>query len=206
MHVVVLLAKALPAAQWCVDYIGQAEESKPLIIFAHHIDIQESIEAHLKEMLPRLRISKINGGVSPKKRQDIVDRFQDGGCDVLLATTVAAKEGLTLTAADTVVFVEREWVPAWEEQAEDRVNRIGQDADTVWAVYLSVSGTIDERFDRIVEEKRQVVRSILDGGEIGEERAGIAKALLEAMVEAGDIPASMLSAHIPKTHTGEEEE
>lgn len=179
--------KALPAAQWCVDYIGQAEESKPLIIFAHHIDIQESIEAHLKEMLPRLRISKINGGVSPKKRQDIVDRFQDGGCDVLLATTVAAKEGLTLTAADTVVFVEREWVPAWEEQAEDRVNRIGQDADTVWAVYLTIDGTIDEKFNAIIEDKRANIKAILDGGEVGE-RTSISVQLLQAMVDGGELP------------------
>ena len=111
--------------------------------------------------------------------------------DGLICSTIAAKEGLTLTAADTVVFIEREWVPGWEEQAEDRVNRIGQDSDTVWATYLSVAGTIDERFDRIVEEKRKIVGAVLDGGEVGE-RMGIAMALLESMVEAGEIPASML--------------
>tara|TARA_R110002074_G_scaffold114680_1_gene245154 strand:- start:426 stop:3134 length:2709 start_codon:yes stop_codon:yes gene_type:complete len=184
--------KALPAAQWCVDYIEQAEESKPLIIFAHHIDVQESIEKHLKSSLPTLRISKINGGVNAKARQDIVDEFQDGKCDVLLATTVAAKEGLTLTAADTVVFVEREWVPGWEEQAEDRVNRIGQDADTVWAVYLTVDGTIDEKFSTIIEDKRANIKAILDGGEVGE-RTNISVQLLQAMVDGGELPANTMS-------------
>lgn len=184
--------KALPAAQWCVDYIEQAEETKPLIIFAHHIDVQESIEKHLKSSLPTLRISKINGGVNAKARQDIVDEFQDGKCDVLLATTVAAKEGLTLTAADTVVFVEREWVPGWEEQAEDRVNRIGQDADTVWAVYLTVDGTIDEKFSTIIEDKRANIKAILDGGEVGE-RTNISLQLLQAMVDGGELPANTMS-------------
>ena len=109
----------------------------------------------------------------------------------MICSTVAAKEGLTLTRADTVAFIEREWSPAWEEQAEDRVNRIGQDAETVHAVYLSVTGTIDEKFNAVVEEKRAVIQSILDGGD-AVERKGIAKALLQSMVDAGDIPAEML--------------
>ena len=91
-----------------------------------------------------------------------------------------------------MLFIEREWSPAWEEQAEDRVNRIGQDSDTVWATYLSVAGTIDEKFDRIVEAKRQDIKAVLDGGDIIE-REGIAKALLEAMVEAGELPEDMLT-------------
>ena len=103
------------------------------------------------------------------------------------------------------MILEREWVSGWEEQAEDRINRIGQDAETVWAVYLSVAGTIDERFDRIVEEKRKVVSAVLDGGDIGEERDGIATALLQAMIDAGDIPADILwDGEKPKSH-GEEE-
>ena len=110
---------------------------------------------------------------------------------MLVCSTVAAKEGLTLTAADTVLFVEREWVPGWEEQAEDRVNRIGQDAETVHAIYLSVANTIDEKFDAVIEEKRKVVQAILDGGEVGK-RDGIAKSLLKSMVEAGDVPKTML--------------
>ena len=191
---------------WMADYYDAND--KPLVVFHHHKDVGQALVEGLQQdkRFNGKRFATITGGVSAEKRQAHVDAFQAGKLDGLICSTIAAKEGLTLTRADTVVFIEREWVSGWEEQAEDRVNRIGQDSDTVWATYLSVSGTIDERFDRIVEEKRQVVSSILDGGEIGEERAGIAKALLEAMVEAGDIPASMLSAHIPKTHTGEEEE
>jgi hypothetical protein len=96
------------------------------------------------------------------------------------------------------------------------VNRIGQDADTVWATYLSVVGTIDEHFDRIVEAKREVTSAVLDGTTNEETREGIATALIQAMVESGDLPAEMLNdigiaktAKVvqPKSHTtGDEDE
>lgn len=150
------------------------------------------------------RWGKITGGVNAKKRQELVEQFQSGKLDGLVCSTIAAKEGLTLTAADTVVFIEREWVSGWEEQAEDRVNRIGQDSDTVWATYLSVAGTIDERFDRIVEQKREVVSAILDGGDM-EERQGLALALLQDMIDAGELPADMLQdIGVAKSHFEEE--
>jgi len=187
-------------ARWGIDY--HSTTGKPLIIFTHHRDVQEMVTdelqaAHAKltkaerASFGALTIDYINGSVSPEKRQAAVERFQSGGTQFLVCSTVAAKEGLTLTEADTVVFVEREWVPGWEEQAEDRVNRIGQDAETVHAVYLSVAGTIDEKFNAVVEEKRKIVSAIIDGGEVGK-RDGIAKALLKAMVDAGEMPADML--------------
>jgi SWI/SNF-related matrix-associated actin-dependent regulator 1 of chromatin subfamily A len=116
---------------------------------------------------------------------------------VLVANIQSANMGITLTRADTVVFVERDWTPAVEEQAEDRVNRIGQDADVVHAVYMCVENTIDERFSRIVSQKREVIRGVLDGG-APEERKSLATELLMGMVDAGDIPASMLSDFVGK--------
>ena len=191
-------------ADWVSEYQHQ-NEGKPIIVFYHHKDVGQGLLDLMTDdkRFNHKRWRVIAGGTPAEKRTQYVNQFQAGALDGLLCSTVAAKEGLTLTAADTVVFIEREWVPGWEEQAEDRVNRIGQDSDTVFATYLSVLGTIDEKFDRVVEDKRRTVSAILDGGEIGEERAGIAKALLEAMVEAGDVPADMLK-HVgvgkPKTH------
>ena len=177
--------KVTATANWVREYHDLT--GKPIVVFAHHKDVIEM----LGEALSDEKIGFITGSVSAQKRQQMVDRFQDGNINVLICSTVAAKEGLTLTEADTVVFVEREWVPGWEEQAEDRVNRIGQDSSTVWANYLSVTGTIDDKFNTVIEAKREVVQAILDGGSI-EERAGIASALLQAMVDAGELPKEML--------------
>lgn len=173
-----------------VDWVKEYNEvtGKPIIIFAHHKDVVDSI---IEELKGDLSIGRITGDVSAEKRQDRVEAFQEGKIDVMVCSTVAAKEGLTLTAADTVVFVEREWTPAWEEQAEDRVNRIGQDAETVHAVYLSVAGTIDEKFNAVVEEKRKVIQAVLDGGDVVE-RKGIATALLKSMVDSGELPIDLI--------------
>jgi SWI/SNF-related matrix-associated actin-dependent regulator 1 of chromatin subfamily A len=179
--------KVGPVSEWVLDY--KENNERPIVVFAHHKNVVAPLLSIFK--LKGLRADTITGEVKSERRSDIVDEFQAGNLDVLVCSTLAAKEGLTLTAADTVVFVEREWVPGWEEQAEDRVNRIGQDAETVHALYFTVEGTIDERFNHLIEQKRAVVKAVLDGGdEIS--RSGITRALLQDMVDAGEIDASIL--------------
>jgi|5B_taG_2_1085324.scaffolds.fasta_scaffold05287_3 SWI/SNF-related matrix-associated actin-dependent regulator 1 of chromatin subfamily A len=165
------------AAEWVKQYHNQT--GKPIVIFTHHRDV-------LKRMASKLQrvgnVQTISGDTNSKKRQELVDDFQAGHISVLVCNTIAAKEGITLTAADTVLFIEREWTPTDEEQAEDRIYRIGQESQNVHAVYLSCAGTIDEHFDRVVEEKRAVVKAILDGGNV-EQRKGLVSELVKRMRE-----------------------
>jgi SWI/SNF-related matrix-associated actin-dependent regulator of chromatin subfamily A-like protein 1 len=201
------LLKVSATLNWVAEY-RDITDNKPILIFTHHRDVGNALVEGLSDdkRFTGSNWGRIDGTVKAETRQQLVESFQAGELDGLVCATLAAKEGLTLTAADTVVFIEREWVPGWEEQAEDRVNRIGQDSDTVWATYLSVAGTIDERFDRIVEQKRETVSAILDGGDITE-RKGLAVALLQAMIDAGDLPADMLEyVGVAKSHFEEEEE
>ena len=171
--------------KYAIDWIGQYRDQTkmPLVVFTHHRDVMVMIGEQLKALEQygnTKRINYINGDTSSKRRQELVDDFQAGHIDVLICNTIAAKEGITLTAADTVLFIEREWVPTDEEQAEDRVYRIGQESQHVHAVYISCAGTIDEHFDRVVEQKRQVVKSVLDGGDV-EERKGLVKELVRKL-------------------------
>lgn len=179
------------------EYIEQT--GKPLVVFAHHKDVLSGIASGLSD----LRRGAVTGDMPAQKRQQFVEMFQDGQLDVLLCSTVAAKEGITLTAADTVVFVEREWVPGWEEQAEDRVNRIGQESQSVSAVYLTARDTIDEMFNAVVEAKREVVRAVLDGGDV-DERSSIIGDLLNEMAAKGQIPSGMADALLGKKGKKEE--
>lgn len=185
------MLKVHSACEWVAQYHEQT--GKPVIVYTHHRDVLKRVVDTLNPEF--LRVAVIEGGVNAQKRQAIIEDFQAGNVDVLVANILSANMGITLTKADTVVFVEREWTPAVEEQAEDRVNRIGQDASVVHAVYLCVSNTIDERFSRIVSQKRDVVKGILDGGE-KEQRKALATELLTSMVDAGEIPASMLTDFI----------
>ena len=168
------------ATDWIADYHQQT--GKPIVVFAHHRDVISGLVKQLNavKQYQSMNVDTITGSVSSKNRQDIVDNFQKGEIDVLICNTVAAKEGITLTAADTVLFIEREWVPTDEEQAEDRVYRIGQESQHVHAVYLSIAGTVDEHFDRVVESKRQVVKAVLDGGDM-EQRKGLVSELVKKL-------------------------
>ena len=78
------------------------------------------------------------------------------------------------------VTIEDDYQLLDEEQAEDRVYRIGQESDSVHAVYISCAGTVDEHFDRVVESKRKVVKAVLDGGDV-EERQGLVSELVKKL-------------------------
>jgi SWI/SNF-related matrix-associated actin-dependent regulator 1 of chromatin subfamily A len=159
------------AADWIEQYREQT--GKPIVVFAHHREVVERLAKKVNGKI-------ISGATDSKTRQELVDDFQAGKIGVLVCNTIAAKEGITLTKADTVLFIEREWTPTDEEQAEDRVYRIGQESQHVHAVYLSCVGTIDEHFDRVVEQKRQVVKAVLDGGNV-QQRKGLVSELVKRL-------------------------
>jgi SWI/SNF-related matrix-associated actin-dependent regulator 1 of chromatin subfamily A len=146
------------AAEIMLDY---ADQGVPVLMFAHHKDVLDALETACREN--GVRYGRIDGSVSHEDRGNVVEKFQAGDLDVMLISVLAGGVGITLTRASDVVFVERSWTPAAEEQAEDRVHRIGQ-TDTVNVRYLMVPGTIDEDMDELLEDKRQVIASILDRG------------------------------------------
>lgn len=152
------------AAKYIIDYVEQT--GKQIVVFTHHRDVMDAIATNLKN--PSFTKTEythgiIRGGVSAQERTRLVDEFQRGAIDILLCATVAAKEGITLTNADTVVFVEREWVPGWESQAAHRIRRIGQESSFCRQVFLSVPNSIDEKFDAVVRAKAAVVKAAMDG-------------------------------------------
>ena len=73
--------------------------------------------------------------------------------------------------------MEFEWTPGKHDQAEDRVHRIGQKADSVNALYMIAEGTIDEYFMEIIDTKRGVLSQVLDGKEA--ESVGMLKYLMQ---------------------------
>tara|TARA_Y100000310_G_scaffold329719_1_gene400093 strand:- start:8662 stop:10644 length:1983 start_codon:yes stop_codon:yes gene_type:complete len=171
--------KVTHAVDWAKDYHEQT--GKPLVIFAHHLDIIGNIYTRLVASSNNYRVSKITGATPSEDRQRLVDEFQAGDLDFLVCSTLAAKEGITLTNADTTLFVEREWVPAWEQQAAHRVRRMSQESSVCHQVILSAQNCIDEHFDKVVSAKAAIVKRALDGD--AEERAqgDIVKSLLASL-------------------------
>ena len=103
------------------------------------------------------------GKTKPADRQKAVEKFQENKkIKLFLGNIKAAGEGLTLTAASNVCFMELDWTPAILDQAEDRAHRIGQkSAVNIW--FLVAPDTIEETLVKLLDKKRKVISSLIDG-------------------------------------------
>jgi SWI/SNF-related matrix-associated actin-dependent regulator 1 of chromatin subfamily A len=146
--------KLAAALAWIEDFLASGE---PLVVFARHLEVQRAVMARFPAALHLL------GEDSLIRREETIRAFQepDGPRLIVCATRVAA-QGITLTRASNVAFLELEWTPAMHDQAEDRCHRIGQrDAVTAW--YLLAANTIDETMARLIQRKRAIVAAVTDG-------------------------------------------
>jgi hypothetical protein len=142
------------ALAWIHDFLASGE---PLVVFARHREVQEAV---LERFPAALHLLGRDGAAA---RESAVRAFQqEGGPQLIVGATRVAGQGLTLTRASNVAFLELEWTPAMHDQAEDRCHRIGQrDAVTAW--YLLAAGTIDETMARLIQRKRGIVGAVTDG-------------------------------------------
>ena len=98
------------------------------------------------------------------RRKALIDQFQrDDGPPFLVLSLKAGGTGLNLTAASHVVHFDRWWNPAVENQATDRAFRIGQKRNVLVHKFVC-RGTIEERIDELIDEKRQLASDLLEGG------------------------------------------
>ncbi len=103
-------------------------------------------------------------------RQKVVDRFQDGEADVFLISLKAGGSGLNLTRADTVIHYDPWWNAAAQAQATDRAYRIGQ-TSPVFVYKLITAGTVEERMQRLQQQKQHLADTILGAAGQGALRA-----------------------------------
>ncbi|GAA1283418.1 DEAD/DEAH box helicase [Saccharothrix xinjiangensis] len=107
----------------------------------------------------------LHGGTPKKARDEMVRRFQEeGGPSVFVLSLKAGGTGLNLTAANHVIHLDRWWNPAVEDQATDRAFRIGQRNHVQVRKFVCV-GTLEERIDRMIEEKRGLAQLVVGAGE-----------------------------------------
>ncbi len=105
------------------------------------------------------------GAVAKKKRDEMVARFQSpDGPPLFLLSVKAGGTGLNLTAASHVFHFDRWWNPAVENQATDRAFRIGQKKNVQVHKFVC-QGTIEERIDRMIDEKKELADSVIGAGE-----------------------------------------
>jgi SNF2 family DNA or RNA helicase len=161
--------KLQAALHWIHDFLTSGE---PLVVFARHREIQHAVCERFPDALHVL------GSDTQRARDRAVREFQGETTErgrLIVCSIEVAGQGITLTRASNVAFLELDWTPAKHDQAEDRCHRIGQQ-DAVNATYLLAADTIDETIASLLERKRAVIGAVTDGRD-GDEQ-GVVDALV----------------------------
>ncbi len=140
-----------------------ATKQEKLLVFTQFREVTEPLAAFLAGLFGRAGLV-LHGSTPVKARGGLVRRFQeDPTVPFFVLSLKAGGAGLNLTAASHVVHFDRWWNPAVEDQATDRAYRIGQHRN-VLVHKLVCRGTVEERIDRLIEDKQALVRGVLQGG------------------------------------------
>ena len=151
-----LMATGVSKVPLVLEYLSDLLEGGcKVLVFAHHIKVLDAIEQEL--FRTKAGHIRIDGSVCPSDRQLRCKEFQSNeNVRVALLGLLAAGQGITLTAADTVLFAEMSVTPGIMLQCEDRAHRIGQRC-SVNIHYLVAKSTIDEEIWRMIGSKLSVV-------------------------------------------------
>ena len=140
-----------------------AAKQEKVLVFTQFREATEPLAAFLAGLFGRSGLV-LHGSTPVRARGGLVRRFQeDATVPFFVLSLKAGGSGLNLTAASHVVHFDRWWNPAVEDQATDRAYRIGQHKN-VLVHKLVCRGTVEERIDRLIEDKQKMVRGVLQGG------------------------------------------
>lgn len=140
------------------------DSGEAALIFTQYVRMGELLQERLAERYG-IRPFFLHGGVPKGARDAMVRAFQDGeGSPIFVLSLKAGGVGLNLTRANHVVHYDRWWNPAVENQATDRVFRIGQQKN-VEVHKLICQGTLEERIDELIERKKTLSEQVVGSGE-----------------------------------------
>ena len=142
--------------------LGVAQTApRKALIFTQYTATLEILE---KQLLAPANMSylRLDGTVAPGKRQTIVNQFnQSSGIDLLILTKRVGGQGLNLTGADTVIFLEHDWNPMVDVQAMDRAHRLGQNR-TVNVYRILTKNTLEGKLMNAQRYKLRVANTVID--------------------------------------------
>jgi superfamily II DNA or RNA helicase len=137
----------------------EGDGARKVVIFSQFVSLLKRLKPLLKKTFPKVALLELSGAT--KDRSKPVATFQQAkGPAVILVSLRAGGTGITLHAADYVFLLDPWWNPAVENQAVDRVHRIGQDR-RVFVYRMITQGTIEERIQQLKKEKRELFENTL---------------------------------------------
>lgn len=139
------------------------ENGHRILIFSQFTSMLEIIAEELKKQ--EIEYFYLSGNTKVKERKEYVTRFNGGAGSVFLISLKAGGTGLNLVGADVVIHYDPWWNPAVEEQATDRVYRIGQ-KKSVQVIRLLTKNTIEEKIDKLQKRKKELSDSVIKSKEV----------------------------------------
>ncbi|MBI4851024.1 MAG: DEAD/DEAH box helicase [Acidobacteria bacterium] len=140
------------------------ESGDKVLCFSQFAEMGKMLKSHLQEKFG-CEILFLQGATTKKARDKMVERFQsDNGPSIFILSLKAGGVGLNLTAAQHVIHFDRWWNPAVEAQATDRAFRIGQKKNVQVRKFVCI-GTIEEKIDLLIEQKKELANNIVGTGE-----------------------------------------
>lgn len=142
-----------------LDALIDELDGEPLVVFAASRQLIELASARLVKR--GINHGLITGAVSTEDREWAKEAFQSGRIKLILLTLGAGAEGLTLTAARHLVFLQRSWSLVQNKQAEDRIHRIGAEKhESVFIIDIIAEDTVEEDVVDRLEEKAEMLQQI----------------------------------------------
>ncbi len=140
-------------------------ERDSLLVFTQFTEIGAALEKYLRQTC-RCNTYYLHGGTSRKKRERMIEEFQNPETEpsVFVLSLKAGGVGITLTKANHVFHFDRWWNPSVEDQATDRAFRIGQKKNVFVHKFVAI-GTLEERIDQMIEDKKKLAGSIVGADE-----------------------------------------
>lgn len=167
------------AAEILTPYKGN--EAPKLVVFSQFRDVMECFMQRLDKMRSDIDIWELHGDVKTHLRQGVVKEWSEhDGPGVIVCNPVVAGVGLNMTAARHGFFIDKLFVPGLNQQAVDRMHRIGADATQPVQIHEYICrGTIENRVEQILRTKKKLFGSIVD-------ESDFKRKLIQALMEKDD--------------------
>lgn len=141
-----------------------SDNQEPVIIFSQFTSYLKNLCTKLEENLKE-KVVMIHGELTGKQKEESVTNFQQGKARILLANIEAAGTGFTLDRASTTIFLDKEWNPTDNLQAEDRMVPVSKERiHKMDVISLVAVDTIDEKIDTLLQNKYDIIQVINNGG------------------------------------------
>jgi len=164
-----------------IELIARIQEAnEKAIVFSYLLDPLRLLKANLDSQ--GIANMLYDGELSHEERNDVLQKFkQDQSIVAFLASSRVASEGLTITEANHAIFIKQWWNPSANNQARDRINRIGQEKTVYCYIFICIN-TVEEYLEDILKNKSKIFDEFIGSLALGKEEVSAQhKKLLQEM-------------------------